>query len=465
MKYDIAIVGSGPAGYVAALRASALGASVALIEKEKLGGVCLNVGCIPTKAVLASANAIRCVKSAGNFGIIGASDVGVDISAVMDRKDAIVDKLVGGVSSLLKSGGVDVINGKASFDSSRKLSVASDIIDADKIIIATGSSWSAISGLEPDGRAVVTSDDVLSWKRLPSEMLIIGGGVVGCEFAIAMSSFGVDVTIVEAMPSILPVFESALSRLLMRSMKLEGISIYLKTTVEQLNRIEGGVEVTLSSGEEMKFDVAMVSIGRRPNSGNMNIATTGIKIAKNGVIIVDDNCMTNIDGIYAIGDVTGGPMLAHRASAQAVFAVERILGKNFGSFDGTLIPSPVFTHPEIASVGYTSEEIKNKNVEFDTGRFPYAANGRALCDGEEVGQVLVHAEKDGGKVLGVHAFGKDASSIVSEAAVVMRLGCTAKDLASSIHPHPTLSEILSEAAADAYGAAIHKANIRKKRRE
>lgn len=462
MSYDITIIGAGPGGYVAAIRAAQLGAKVALIEREDLGGTCLNRGCIPTKAIIACAHSLHMVKSAGEFGVIGIDgNPSIDMKAVHDRKDSIVLKLRSGIESLIKAAGVELIRGSAAFKGKNSLEVDGQKIDAKDIIIATGSSWMKLPNLKVDRKRIVTSDEALDWTEVPRSLLILGGGVIGCEFACAMNMFGSRVTIVEATPSILPPVEQAVSRLLARSMKARGIEILTSTTIERAEA-KGDVVVTyLSGGKEIEADRLLISIGRKPYSDGLGLETCGVDPDARGAIRVDGRMKTSADGLYAIGDVTGGLMLAHVASAEGIYAVETILGHAGKNFDRKAVPSPIFTSPEIASVGSTSEELGKRGIEFKTGRFPFAASGKALCDGDTEGQTIVHADAKSGKVLGVHIYGGGATSMIAEAALAIELGALASDIENTIHPHPTLSETLAETAADVYGRAVHKTTAKR----
>lgn len=457
MTYDITIIGAGPGGYVAAICAARLGAKVALIERDSLGGVCLNRGCIPTKAIIACAHALHAVKSAGEFGVTGIEgNPSIDMKAVQARKEMIVAKLRSGIESLIESAGVDLIRGNGMFRGKKILEVDGHRVDAKNFVIATGSSWMELPNLKADGKLIVTSDSALDWTEVPKRLLILGGGVIGCEFACAMNLFGSHVTIIEAMPSILPPVEQAVSRLLARSMKARGIEMMTSTTIERVETRGDSVTAHLSGGKTIEADRLLISIGRRPCSAGLGLESAGVDVDARGAIKIDARMKSSADGIFAIGDVTGGQMLAHVASAEGIYAVESILGHAEGDFDRRAVPSPIFTSPEIASVGLTSEELKKRGIEFKTGRFPYAASGKALCDGDAEGQAIVHADAKNGGVLGVHIYGGGATTMIAEAALAIEMGATASDMEKTIHSHPTLSEALAEAAADVYGRAVHK---------
>lgn len=310
------------------------------------------------------------------------------------------------------------------------------------------------SSLKIDGRIILTSDEALNFEDAPARIAIVGGGVVGCEFACMMGAFGSKVTVIEAMPSILPMIEKSVSRLLARTMKGQGMEILTDTTVTAATVKGSEAVLALSSGKEISADKVLVAVGRRPNTDQLNLNLAGVATDERGFIKVDERFRTTAENICAIGDCIGNPMLAHAASAEGIAAVEGIFGKAI-EYDPKSCPSPIFTIPEIASVGLTSEELERDGIEFKTGRFPYAANGKALCDGETEGQAIVHADANG-KILGVHIFGKDATILIAEAAVAIKNGLTVSELAHTIHAHPTLSEIVCEAAENSEGRAIHK---------
>lgn len=454
--YDIAIIGAGPGGYVAAIRAAQLGMKVGLIEKEQVGGVCLNRGCIPTKAMIASAHALHTVFKAKDFGIaLDAGTAKIDMAKLQSRKDAVVTNLRNGVLSLLKSNGVDLIKGVASFAGTDKLLVDGGRIESKRYLIATGSSWIKLPNLKVDGKMIVTTDEALSWTDVPARLIIVGGGVIGSEFACMMNEFGSKVTIIEATQSILPPVEKAISRLLARFMKSKGIEIVTGTTAENVEINQNEISVKLSSGGEKVAEKMLVAVGRRALVSELNLDAVGVETDSRGFIKVDDNFKTTSNNIYAVGDAIGNPMLAHAASAAAVACIEGIMGKKV-EHGLAFCPSPIFTSPEIGAVGATSEELTQKGVSFKTGRFPYAANGKAMCEGEVDGQALVHTDNDG-KILGAHIIGLDAATIIGEAALAIKNGLTAIDVIRTIHSHPTLSEIFAEATEDALGSAIHKA--------
>jgi dihydrolipoamide dehydrogenase len=410
--------------------------------------------------MIASSHALDTIRKAPELGIeLGACKASVDMSKVKARKDAIVDKLKSGIVQLLKSSGIELVRGSAKLAGPGRVDVDGKSYEAKNVLLATGSTWIEIPGLAPDGNGIVTTDEALDWTEVPAKLLIVGGGVIGCEFACMMRGFGSEVTVVEATDSILPPVERAISRLLLRSMKGQGIEVLTGTTVERAESAGGGVSVALSNGSEKKVDRVLVAVGRKPQTADLGLESCGVKLNERGAIEVDSKMKTSADGIYAIGDVTGGPMLAHAASAAGIAAVENIFGEG-GEYEQEHVPSPIFTSPEIGAVGLTSEQLKDRGAEFMTGRFPYAATGKALCDGEPDGQAIVHTDMEG-RLLGVHIIGEDATLLIPEAALALRKGLSARDIEETVHSHPTLSEVVSEAAADVFGQAIHKARSRR----
>ncbi|MBI5598937.1 MAG: dihydrolipoyl dehydrogenase [Deltaproteobacteria bacterium] len=457
-EFDIVIVGAGPGGYVGAIRAAQMGAKVCLIEKDKLGGTCLNRGCIPTKALYYSAKAISAVKKASAFGV-NTAEVGFDLEKAVARKDDVVGKLVGGVGQLLKGNGVEVIYGAGFIEGRGRIRVgtkdgATETIGARRIIIATGSEPALIPSFNMDGENVITSTEALSLKKTPRSILIIGGGVMGCEFANLFSKFGSSVKIVELLPSILSGEDAQVTRVIARSFKESAIEVYTGVIVDNVEATDGGVKTRLKDGTEFMTEKVLVTIGRSFNSGKIGLDNAGVEVEK-GRVRVNDRMETNVEGIYAIGDVTGKVLLAHVASAQADVAVSNALGRE-KLMDYSVIPYGVFTDPEIAAVGLKERDAKEKGMEVSVGRFPYAASGKALTMGEADGfaQVLVDPATD--RVLGATIVGAHATDLIGEAALAIKAGLKVKDIIETVHAHPTLPEIVMEAAGDAHGMAVHK---------
>ncbi|PIR16237.1 MAG: dihydrolipoyl dehydrogenase [Deltaproteobacteria bacterium CG11_big_fil_rev_8_21_14_0_20_49_13] len=466
MTYDLAVIGAGPGGYVAAIRAAQLGLKTVLIEKEHVGGTCLNRGCIPTKSVVAVAERFK-ERDPAEFGIEGvdSAKAAVNMAKVVERKDKIVAGLRVGIGQLLESNKIDLITGAASFASKDELKVVDPAgnelpVTSRDVIIATGSIWREIPGLKTDGKFVITSDEMLDLKALPKRLVIVGGGVIGCEFASIMNIFGVDVSIVEMTDQLLPTEDAAISRQLSMSFKKRGIKIFTKATVTEAGK---GI-VKLSTVDNLGADLVLVSIGRRPFTDGLGIEAAGVETQK-GFILTDDKMRTNVPNIYAIGDVAvpGAkgfkPALAHVASKEGMVAVTNIKGEHAAVMNYNVVPRPIFTIPEIGCVGATEKELKNNNVKYKTGRFSYAALSKAVCDSATNGLLQVYSDEVG-HILGAHCMGNHASDICAEASLAMETGLNVRDIERTIHAHPTYSEIMMEACEDVEGHAIHKAGGR-----
>ncbi len=460
---NVAIIGSGPGGYVAAIRLAQLGKTVAVVERDKIGGVCLNVGCIPSKALITASKLVKNARNASKMGID--ATVRVDNSRLQEWKQSVVAKLTGGVSQLLKSYKVRVIHGTAKFLGPNKISIeGTDQLELsfDQAIIATGSSPIEIPSAKFDGKSVISSTEALSLTIPPKRLLIVGGGVIGLEIGMAYANlFGSELTIVELLDQLLPGVDLELVNIVSRSLQRMNAKIYLKSKVKSANPISNGARVIFetSDGKEASVDVdnVLVSVGRKPNSSAIGLESTGVVIDQRGFVKVDRQMRTNLPNIYAIGDVVGGPLLAHKASREGIVAAEVISGLN-SSFDNVAMPSAIFTDPEIAIVGMPPAEISSKGIAARTGKFPFVANGRALASLESEGFTKIMAEKDSGLVLGVGIVGQEASDLISEATLAIEMGATLEDIALTIHPHPTLPETMMEAAENALGKAIHITN-------
>lgn len=456
-EFDVAIIGAGPGGYVAAIRAAQQGACVCIVERDKVGGTCLNRGCIPTKALFSSANLLKRMRTSQIHGI-RVEGLELDFAQTDQRKNEVVAKLVGGVEQLLKANGVDIFHGHASLEGPGKIRIQSEgvigHIRARKVILASGSLAARPKALPIDGKNVLTSSEILAIKELPESLLVIGGGYIGCEFAGIFSVFGTRVTIIEQLPTILAQSDRQVVREVEKAFKEQGVDIRTGTSVENLEVTDGSVTATLSGGETVTAEKVLVAVGRVPNTEGLGLAEAGVKMEK-GAVVVDDHMQTSVDGIYAIGDVTNIIQLAHVASYQADIAVTNALGGDARA-DYRVVPSTIFTLPEIGHVGLTEEDCKKRELEVEIGRFSYQASSKALCDGEPQGLVKIVAEKDGGKILGASIVGEEASTLVAEVAVAMRREMSAAELGRVIHSHPTLPEMVKEAAEDTEGAAIHK---------
>ena len=450
-KIDVLIIGGGPGGYVAAIKAVHLGLKTVLIEKDKLGGVCLNKGCIPTKALVATAETIYHIQRAREFGI-HLRGYSLDFAAIMERKDRIVRMVSSNLDQLTKSNKIRVIKGEGQIVEPGEVEVLfeegqREILHTKNIIIATGSKVMKlpIPGIDSDG--VITSDEALSLKELPSRMIIIGGGVVGIEFASIFKALGVEITIVEMLPRILPSIDEEISRRLTQILKRKGIGIITDCKVKDIRKDNQNLGILVSKlegGIILEAEKVLLAAGRVPELGNIDVQGLGIKLDK-GVIKVDGRMRTNIPGIYAIGDVVGKIMLAHVASREGIVAVENIFGKKV-SMDYKAVPNCVFSIPEVASVGLTEEEARRGNSNIKVSKFPFRANSKALIMGETEGMVKIIANGDNLKLLGVHILGVHASDLIAEVTLALSMGATAKDIINTIHAHPTLEEMIAETA-------------------
>ncbi|MFB0526552.1 MAG: dihydrolipoyl dehydrogenase [bacterium] len=463
-NYDIAIIGAGPGGYVAAIRASQLGGKVVVIEKGELGGTCVNRGCIPTKTLLASAKLLNSVKKGNEFGI-NSGEVSVDFSTISKRKERIVRQLVSGIGQLFKSYGVEMIKGKGRLtekikDNLVELEVEKDDgsvekVMAKKLIIATGSIPAQIPGISIDKRGVITSDQALELKEIPSSLLIVGGGVIGVEFASIFNSLGSKVTIVELLPRIIPTEDGEISEELKKFLVRSGIEVNTGVKVKEIVSDNGKKKVVIETSQGRADKVAqkvLIATGRKPYTEGLGLEKAGIGLEK-GTILVNERMETNLPGIFAIGDVVGGVLLAHVASGEGIVASENALG-NQSKIDYRVIPNCIYSLPEVASVGLSEEKAKEMGYEVAVGRFPFLANARATIMGERIGLVKILADRKTDEILGVHIVGPDATELITEASVAIKAKVATKDLGRMIHGHPTLSEAIFEAAHDVHGEAI-----------
>jgi dihydrolipoamide dehydrogenase len=457
----IAILGAGPGGYVAAVRARQLGAEVTLIEQEHLGGVCLNKGCIPSKALLKSAEVVRLAREElADFGV-QAEFRGVDWGVVQKRKERVVAQLVKGVEFLMKGNGVRVVMGKGRLVEARTISVdtggAEEVVTADKIIVATGSSPAILPlpGLQPPD--VLTSNEMLAIDRVPESLVIIGGGVIACEFAEVFSAMGAKVTILEMLPRLVPLEDEEVSAELQRVFKRRRIDVFVEAKVNGAVARDGKRVVQFTHGgkeKEVEAEVALSAVGRRPNTEGIGLEEVGVELNRRQ-IVVNRKMETRVPGVYAIGDCIGGYLLAHVASAEGKVAAANALGGNV-EMDYRAIPSAVFTHPEVGSTGLTETQAREKGFEVKVGRFPFRASGRALAEGTRDGFVKLIADAATDKILGGHIIGHHATDVIHEVVLAIHTGRTAKEVADMIHGHPTLAEPIMEAAEDIHGSAVHK---------
>jgi dihydrolipoamide dehydrogenase len=446
--YDLIVIGAGPGGYVAAIRAAQLGAKVAIAEKRDIGGTCLNRGCIPTKALYSSARRYKDVRNAADLGI-NAKNISFDWEKIQARKDKIVKKLTGGVKGLLTKNGVKILKGEAHISKPHTVNIGKNEYSAAFILIATGTvPYSVIDSEAP----IATTDEILSLAKLPESIAIIGGGVIGCEIAGILNSFGVKTTIIELLPRILPPVDEEVADLLASKMKREGIDLRLGVTVGSVKKTKCGYELNLSDGQVLKSELVMEAVGRCPERSIF--AELEITVNEKGYILTDAYMRASTDCVYAIGDITGKYQLAHAASEQGILAVEHMFkGANAPARD--IMPSCIFADMEIACAGLTEEQAKEQGLPYTAFKFPYAANGKALTLGETEGFVKVIKDNRWNEILGVHIIGADASSLIEEAVMAMNLESTTTSAGSTIHPHPVLSEMLMEAFLGVDGKAIH----------
>ena len=464
----IAILGAGPGGYVAAIRAAQLGARVTVIEREQLGGVCLNWGCIPSKALLSVVELGDKLKKSEDLGLVLQAPVTYDLARMVTRKEKVVATLVKGIATLFKGWGIEQVTGQGVVKDARTLAVtlpdgAQREIHADALVIATGSSWPNLPQFPIDGRQIVTSQQILDLTQVPASLAILGGGVEGCEFAALYSGLGTQVTILELMPRLLPLEDEEISSTMERELKKRGVTVLTGTTVEQVERSSESVVLSLKDGSTMATEKLLVSVGRGFNSRGIGLEQVGVSIGQRGEVLVDEHMRTNVSGIYAIGDVTGKAMLAHVASTQGQVAVEHILGHQ-RAIDYDVIPAGIFTLPEIGRVGLTEQQAraravqngKDPNQAVKVGRFRYGALGKAQATGDTTGFYKVIADAETDRILGMHILGAHAADLIHEPALAMQVGATATQVSGLIHAHPTLAEGIMEAIEDLDGAAIHQ---------
>ena len=460
-SYDVIVLGSGPGGYVAAIRAAQLKMKTALVERDKLGGICLNWGCIPTKALLKSAEVFETFSHAQSFGIKTGS-FSADFPAIIKRSREVAEANSKGVEFLMKKNKIDVIYGSGTFKSANTLTVTDKDgkareVSAKHIIIATGGRPRSIPGVEMDGDIVISSKEAMSLKKQPKSLIIMGAGAIGIEFAYFYNALGTEVTVVEMLDHILPVEDAEISKALERSFKKAGIKIMTGTKVEAVKKLKNSVQVTVSKNgknEVLKAEKALMAIGIQGNVENLNLDAIGVKNER-GFIPVDDYYRTNVPGVYAIGDITGPPLLAHVASHEGTICVENIAGKNPHTLDYNSIPGCTYCHPQVASIGMTEAKAKEAGYEVKIGKFPYTASGKARAIGAREGMVKLVFDKKYGELLGAHIIGEEATELIAELGMAKALEATPVELGKTIHAHPTLSEMIMEAALSADNEAIH----------
>jgi len=461
MTYDAIVIGAGPAGYVCAIRCAQLGLKTAVIEKENFGGVCLNVGCIPSKALIAASKLVHKIQTADTMGI-KAKYEGLDVDALISWKAGIVNKLTSGVGGLLKNHKIDTFMGDAKVAGKGKVEVTSkdgkQTLETKNIVVAAGSTPIAVPGFDFDGKNVRSSPDALKPTKLPKRMIVIGGGYIGLELGLVYHKLGTEVRVLEFMDRVLPGMEADLSKEMGRSLKKKKMPVHLKTKAVGYKKVKGGLEVTAEvDGKTQTFecDVVLSCVGRFRNGKDLGLESAGVEVTDRGFVNVDHKRQTNVPGIYAIGDVAGQPMLAHKGSHEGLVAAAAIAGDQGAAYDPACIPAVIFTDPEIASVGLSVEEAKEAGFDPVEGKFPFAASGRAMSLNETEGWAKVVSDKATDKVLGVHMIGPEVTELIAEGALAIEMGATVGDLAATIHAHPTLPEAMMEAAEAVHSMAVH----------
>ena len=462
-EYDVVVLGAGPGGYVAAIRASQLGLKTAIIDKQWLGGVCLNVGCIPSKALLKNADvALTLRKGSKEFGF-SFDNLNLDYSVAVKRSRQVSNRLTKGVGFLMKKNNIDVIMGTGKLVSKNKINVLTEDgnnqeVVAQNIIVATGAHSTQIPGVEIDGEKVLSYQEAILQTKQPKSVVIIGAGAIGVEFATIWNGYGTEVTIVEMLPRLVPLEDEEISQELGKAFKKAGINSLTNHRVEKIEKTEGGVKVTVSQdGKEnvIEAEQALVAIGFKPNSAGLGLEELGVDIDKRGFIQIDDRMSTNVPGIWAIGDVTGKLLLAHVASAQAIVCAENIANHETVKLDYRMMPRATYCQPQVASFGLTEEQAKEEGYEVKVGRFPFQANGKSLGLGESSGFIKIISDVKYGEILGAHMIGPEVSELLPELTLAQNMELTAEEISRNVHAHPTLSEVIMEAAHGIVGETIH----------
>ncbi|KGJ49241.1 MULTISPECIES: dihydrolipoyl dehydrogenase [Paraclostridium] len=456
----VAVIGGGPGGYVAAIKAAMLGAEVTVIEKRKVGGTCLNVGCIPTKALLASSSLISSIKEAKDFGIHINGEVESNFDDIMNRKNKVVSQLISGIEFLFEKRGIKLVNGFGKLVDTNKIEVnkedgSKELVEADKIILANGSQPVILPMFPYDGDKIITSDEALNLKDVPKSLLIVGGGVIGCEFGQFFRALGTEVTIVEMFDQLLPLEDKDVAKQLQRQFKKDKIKVMTGVKIEKCEIVDNEVVATLSNGKEVKAEKALLSIGRKPYLDNSGIEDIGIELER-GKVIVNENLETNVKGIYAIGDIINTPFLAHVASKEGLVAAQNAVCGNSKTVNYAAVPRCVYTEPEVAGVGKTEKELQENGIEYNTGQFDFRALGKAQAIGHFQGFIKILADKND-KIIGASIVGPHATDLLTELSLAVHLGLTVEEVGDVIHAHPTLSEGIMEALHDVHGECVHAA--------
>lgn len=459
-SYDVIVIGGGPGGYVCAIRCAQLGMKVACVEKrDALGGTCLNVGCIPSKALLhASEKYDEANKHLKDFGV-KVTGVSADLKGMMKHKQGVIDSNTQGIEFLFKKNKIDWLKGEGSIAEKGKVKVGKDTYAAKNIVIATGSDVVSLPGIEIDEKQIVSSTGALELGKVPKKMAVIGGGVIGLELGCVWSRLGAEVTVIEFLDKIMPTMDGEISKEAQKILKKQGLKFKLGSKVTEAKTSKSGVKLSIEPAkggdtETLDVDVVLVSIGRKAYTEALGLDKIGVKTDDRGRVVTDDHFKTNVDGIYAIGDVIAGPMLAHKAEDEGVILAEMLDGQA-GHIDYNLIPSVVYTWPEVAMVGKTEEQLKEEGIAYNSGKFPFMANGRARAMNAIDGFVKILADKKTDKVLGAHIIGPEAGTLISEVVAVMEFGGSSEDIGRTCHAHPTLEEVVKEAALATHGKPLH----------
>ena len=470
-EFDVCVIGTGPGGYVAAIRASQLGFKTAVVEKRFLGGVCLNIGCIPTKALLRSAEVFESISHASDYGV-DVKDFSANFEGMVKRSRKVADKMSKGVQFLMKANNIEVLNGKGVFKSEKELAVQDDkgkeveSVKAKYFIIATGARPRQLPNLEIDGKMIIDSEKAMQLEKQPKKMVVIGAGAIGVEFAYFYNSIGTEVTLVELQKNLVPVEDADVGKELAKIYKKKGMNIFTESSVEKVEKKGKGVKVTIKTKkgtEEVDADVVLSAVGVVGNVEDMGLDKAGVKTEKGNIIVNKETYQTDTEGIYAIGDVIGAPWLAHKASHEATVCVEQLAGENPIPINYNNIPGCTYCEPQIASVGYTEEQAKEEGYDIKVGKFPFSASGKAAGLGHEEGFVKVIFDAKYGEWLGCHMIGSHVTELIAEAVVARDLETTGHEIISAVHPHPTMSEAVMEAAAEAYGEGVHLGTKPKKK--
>ncbi|MFN1835088.1 dihydrolipoyl dehydrogenase [Balneola sp. MJW-20] len=462
-EFDVCVIGSGPGGYVAAIRASQLGFKTAIVEKRHLGGVCLNIGCIPTKALLRSAEVLESIQHASDYGV-NVKEYSADFGGMVKRSRNVANKMSKGVQFLMKANKIEVFMGTGVFKSKNELAVNDDsgketeAIKAKNFIVATGARPRQLPNLEIDGKMIIDSERAMQMDKQPKKMVIIGAGAIGVEFAYFYNTIGTEVTIVELQKTLVPVEDKDVGRELGKLYKKKGINIMVESTVEKVEKKGKGVKVTVNTKkgkEEIEADVVLSAVGVTGNVENLGLEKIGVKTEKGAIKVDRSTYKTDVDGVYAIGDVIGAPWLAHKASHEAINCVEQIAGMNPHAINYNNIPGCTYCEPQVASVGLTEEQAKEEGYDVKVGKFPFSASGKATGLGHEEGFVKVIFDEKYGEWLGCHMIGSHVTELIAEAVVARDLETTGHEIISAVHPHPTMSEAVMEAVAEAYNEGVH----------